>query len=352
MRVRRLTGGRSAGLAGGALALSASLLLAGCGEEGSSDGTAAPAPAGSSSSTAGSTGGGTADCSPVAGQELVVLEDDQKLQTVDNIIPAINTDTASAPLVEALDSVSATLTTEDLVVLNRRVGVERQTSPNVAKDYVEEKGLTSDLSASGSGKVVIGSGNFAESQTIAEIYALVLDASGFDASTRTIGAREVYLPALSKGQIQVVPEYVGTLTEFLNKQQNGASAEAVASPDLDSTVAALQPLAEEAGITVGTASEAADQNAFAVTKALADQLQVSTLSELAAACGSGLVLGGPPECPERPFCQPGLESTYGLQFDSFSALDAGGPLTQTALKTGKVSIGLVFSSDGGLTPLD
>ena len=76
---------------------------------------------------------------------------------------------------------------------------------------------------------------------------------------------------------------------------------------------------------------------------------VSTLSELADACGDGsLVLGGPTECPDRPFCQPGLEETYGLQFESFRELDAGGPLTKAALQQGEISIGLVFSSDGAL----
>jgi osmoprotectant transport system substrate-binding protein len=76
---------------------------------------------------------------------------------------------------------------------------------------------------------------------------------------------------------------------------------------------------------------------------------VTTLSELADACGDGsLVLGGPGECPERPQCQPGLEQTYGLKFASFSELDAGGPLTKAAIQQGEVSLGLVFSSDGAL----
>jgi len=114
-------------------------------------------------------------------------------------------------------------------------------------------------------------------------------------------------------------------------------------------VSALKPLAEQAGLVFGEPSEAADQNAFAVTQAFADQLGVSTLSELADACGDGsLVLGGPTECPERPFCQPGLEETYGLQFADFRELDAGGPLTKAALQQGEISIGLVFSSDGAL----
>jgi osmoprotectant transport system substrate-binding protein len=62
------------------------------------------------------------------------------------------------------------------------------------------------------------------------------------------------------------------------------------------------------------------------------------------------VLGGPPECTERPFCQPGLEDTYSLEFAEFRSLDAGGPLTKSALQQGEVTLGLVFSSDGSLTP--
>ena len=61
-----------------------------------------------------------------------------------------------------------------------------------------------------------------------------------------------------------------------------------------------------------------------------------------------LVLGGPPECPTRPFCQPGLEKTYGLKFKSFRPLDPGGPLTKAALEKGDIDIGLVFSSDGAI----
>ena len=67
------------------------------------------------------------------------------------------------------------------------------------------------------------------------------------------------------------------------------------------------------------------------------------------AVASGWTLGGPPECPQRPFCQQGLISVYGLHFKDFKALDAGGPLTYAAFKSGAINIGLVFSSDGGIT---
>ena len=60
---------------------------------------------------------------------------------------------------------------------------------------------------------------------------------------------------------------------------------------------------------------------------------------------STLVLGGPPECPERPFCLLGLEETYGLEFKEFTPLDAGGPLTVQALTGGQIKVGLLFTSD-------
>ena len=166
---------------------------------------------------------------------------------------------------------------------------------------------------------------------------------------QTIGNRELYEPALEKGQLQVVPEYTGTLTEFLNPKVNGANPTPLASSDLDATVTALKGLGEKLGLSFGQPSQAADQNTFAVTKAFADKYGVTTLSDFARKCsGKESVLDGPPECPQRPFCQVGLEKTYGITFGKFTSLDAGGPQTKSGLTTGTISIGLVFSSDAAL----
>jgi osmoprotectant transport system substrate-binding protein len=317
------------------------LLTAACGESGSSG-----------------TGGGGADsdqsqasgetCAPVPGEQLVVLEDDQALQNADNVIPAVHAATAEAnpALLPALDAVSAVLTTEDLVNMNAAVDVERQSEEDVAAAFVEESGVTDGLEQ-GSGPIAVGGAGFTESIVLANVYANVLNAAGFDASVREVGSRELYLAALQEGaEIQVFPEYLATATEFLE----GDEANQVASGDVDATLEALQPLAEEAGLVFGEPAEAVDQNAFAVTQEFADQVGVTTLSELAEACDDGsLILGGPAECPERPFCQPGLEETYGLEFGSFQEYgDTGGPLTKAAIQQGEVSIGLVFSSDGAL----
>ena len=131
---------------------------------------------------------------------------------------------------------------------------------------------------------------------------------------------------------------------------NGAAAPAKASGDIDMTVAALKALAGPLGLTPLTPAEATDQNTFAVTKGFADKYQVASLSDLAQVCGGGITLGGPAECTTRAYCQPGLESTYGIKISAFTTLDAGGPLSKNALKTGKVAMALVFSSDASLAP--
>jgi osmoprotectant transport system substrate-binding protein len=318
-------------------------LTAACGESGSS-GTG-----GSDEETVAASG---ETCAPEPGDQLVVLEDDKHLQNADNVIPAVNAQTAQSQpaLLPALNAVSAALTTKDLVDMNAAVDVDRKSAEDVAAAWVADSGVTDGLEQ-GSGPIAVGGAGFTESTVLANVYADVLKAAGFDASVREVGSRELYLEALITGsEIQAFPEYLATVTETLNKKANGPEAEPVASGDVDATLAALQPLAQADGLAFGEPSDAVDQNAFAVTTAFADRVGVKTLSELADACGDGsLILGGPAECPTRPFCQPGLEDTYGLKFASFQEYgDTGGPLTKAAIQQGEVSIGLVFSSDGAL----
>src|SRR5690625_182870 len=311
--------------------------LAACGDPGSS-GTAAPQQDDTSSGEV---------CEPIAGETFVGLEDDRGLQTVDNIVAAVNADAADPALLAAVDAVADSLDTPALIELNRPVDVERNTSSQAAAAYVEDNALSAPQQADSDASIVIRAANFSESATLAEIYAAVLEDAGYSTEVRTIGNREVYLPALVSGELTIVPEYVGTLTEYLNLDQNGSDAEGLASSDLEETMGHLEDLAEQAGLVVGAASDAADQNGFAVTAEFAQEHGVSTLSELAEACG-GVILGAPPECPERGFCQPGLEEVYGLNIIEFRSLDAGGPLTKAALRNGEVALGMILSSDPDL----
>src|SRR5687767_14028853 len=213
--------------AGLALA-AASIALAACGGEGSS-GTEKP-------DTASGAG-----CAPVAGNQLVVLDDDKKLQTSDNIIAVVNKAKAGdAALIAALDKVADALDTPKLIALNKAVDVDRKTPKVAATDFATAQKITDGLAKGAGGKVIIGAADYSENQTLGALYEIALDAAGYDASVQQIGNRELYEPSLEKGEIHVVPEYAGTFTEFLNKKVNGASATPVASGDIAKTVEALK----------------------------------------------------------------------------------------------------------------
>src|SRR5262249_21093430 len=83
---------------------------------------------------------------------------------------------------------------------------------------------------------------------------------------------------------------------------------------------------------------------FVVTNQPASKFNLSKMSDLQPVAGQ-MILGGPPECPTRPFCLQGLMNTYGLNFKDFKSLDAGGPLTVAALDSGDVDVGLLFTTD-------
>ena len=199
------------------------------------------------------------------------------------------------------------------------------------------------LSACGSGDdgpkdgtaIEIASFCFGESEILGEIYKQALEANGYTVNHQIqVGPREVLKPALESGEVHFVPEYVGSALEA------GFGIEP--SADADETRDKLIEAYEAAGIAVLELAPAEDKNTFVVTKALADELGLSKVSDLSKV--DGLVLGGPPECPERPRCQPGLESVYGLEIAEFKALDAGGSLTVAALNGGEIDAGLFFTT--------
>lgn len=203
----------------------------------------------------------------------------------------------------------------------------------------------------GSGKVVVASANFPENRILAEIYKQALAAAGYDASVKPLTTRPNIIAALTSDDIQVEPDYVGSLTEFLNKQKNGPDAPMAASGDLAATTAKAKQLATAKGLSVLTPSPAADQNAFAVTKEFSDTNNVTKLSDLKGFSGP-LVLGGTPECKTYELCQPGLEKTYGLTFTGFEQTDLGGTLSISKLKSGQVQLGEFLSSDGNVKAND
>lgn len=185
--------------------------------------------------------------------------------------------------------------------------------------------------------IKVGSFAFNESVIVAEIYAQGLEANGYEVErSLNLGNREVVKPALESGEIDLVPEYIGTLAGFLGAEQ---------SADSDATWEAAKTAFEEVGVTLLQYSPAQDKNAYVVTAETAAEYGLSTVSDLQPVAGE-LVFGGPPECPERDLCLLGLEEVYGLEFAEFVSLDAAGPITIAALEGGEIDVALLFTTQG------
>jgi osmoprotectant transport system substrate-binding protein len=133
-------------------------------------------------------------------------------------------------------------------------------------------------------------------------------------------------------------DYLATLLAFVAKDGPAGSADPAA------TLATLQGVLQPKGITALDYAPAVDTNGLVVTRATADKYRLTKISDLAPVADQ-LVLGGPPECPQRPFCLPGLRETYGLAFKDFKPLDAGGPLTVAALEGNQIDVAVLFTTD-------
>ena len=214
----------------------------------------------------------------------------------------------------------------------------------------KDAGTAAADSPGGKGKLVIGAAGFTESNVLAELYAQVLKGAGYGTTITTVNNRELYEPSLEKGEIDVVPEYAATLAEFLNAKVNGPKApqeKPVASSDAAATVAALEKLAAPLGLKVLPAGQAVDQNAFAVSKEFAQKNNLRTLSDLGKS-GLKVKIAAGDECAVRPFCAPGLKTTYGIDISGIDPKGVGTPQAKQAVKDGTDQLVLTTTTDATL----
>lgn len=187
----------------------------------------------------------------------------------------------------------------------------------------------------------VASFNFAESRLVAEIYAQALEGEGIEVRRELdLGPRELVQPALREGLVDIVPEYLGSaLTSVAPAAEVDRSSPADVRRHL---AAAVEPW----GLRVLEPSGAQNQNGLAVTRATAERLDLAVTSDLVPAA-PGLIVGGPPECPDRPFCLPGLLDAYGLGFAEFRPF-ADQAYVREALEDRVIDVGVLFTTDGAL----
>lgn len=188
--------------------------------------------------------------------------------------------------------------------------------------------------------ITIGAQDFGESAILAQVYGQALEAAGYTVRYQSLGGfRDIVFSSFDSGDINFTAEYAASALEFLNE---GAGE---ATPDAEETTEALRGYLADRGLQALEPSPAIDSNSFVVTQDTADEYSLSAISDLEG--NDDLTLGGPPDCETNPFCIPGLQDVYGIDFsDRFTSLDGGGPLTVEALRGGEIDVAILFSTSG------
>lgn len=184
--------------------------------------------------------------------------------------------------------------------------------------------------------VTIGTANFTENQILGYLYAAVLEAAGVRTEVRpNLGTREILIPALKGGDIDLLPEYQGALLHYLD-----AKATVTEEGEMQNALAIALPK----GLQVLPYGKAENSDAFAVTRATADKYKLRSLADLAEHNGK-LIIGAAPEVKKRVVGVVGLKDVYGIDFKEFKSLDSSGPLVKGALRKGDVDVANLFTTD-------
>jgi len=195
---------------------------------------------------------------------------------------------------------------------------------------------TDSTSSASSEAIVVGSQDYYSNEIIAEIYSQALEGAGFTVDRQfRIGQREVYLPEIEKGNIDLFPEYAGSLLQALDPKTT-----ATTSDDVYTALVAALPK----GLTALDAADASDQNSYTVTQAFADENDLTDIASLKNV-KTPLVVGGNSELQTRPYGPEALKSKYGIDTTFLALEDSGGPLTVKALVDNTIQLGNIYTAD-------
>ncbi|MGW7646748.1 ABC transporter substrate-binding protein [Streptomyces bobili] len=201
---------------------------------------------------------------------------------------------------------------------------------------LDNGGTSAAGGGSSKGGITIGTANFTENQVLGHLYAAVLRAAGVKVTVRpNLGTREILVPALRGGDIDLLPEYQGALLHYL-----APKATATEEGAMQNALAVALP----AGLQVLPYGMAEDSDAFAVTRETARKYGLTSLADLAKHNGK-LIIGAAPEVKTREVGVVGLKDVYGVEFKEFKSLDSSGPLVKGALRKGDVDVANLFTTD-------
>jgi glycine betaine/choline ABC-type transport system substrate-binding protein len=209
----------------------------------------------------------------IEANNFVILSDPKSNFAAQNVLPIINKAKATDGVKTILNGISAKLDTAGLGTLMVKVVTDKQDPAAVAKEWLSSQGLATSGSTAAGVKLTVGSANFPENVLLAEIYAAALKDQGASITTKlNIGSREKYVPGLKDGSIDLLPEYNGSILQYLDSSATATSP--------DDVYAALQKVLP-ANLIVLDQSAAQDSDAIVVTKATADKYSLTSIADLA-----------------------------------------------------------------------
>jgi osmoprotectant transport system substrate-binding protein len=206
-----------------------------------------------------------------------------------------------------------------------------ETRANVIEENPDNNGI----------EITVGSKNFTEQYILGEIYAQALEAAGYDVRTDlNLGSEQIALKALEDGEISGYPEYTSTaLTSFFDVPAGDVPA------DPQQAFEESQDDFEKLGLVAYPPTPFSSANAVGLLTETADELGISTISDLEGK-SQDLTLYGSPECRQRVDCLVGLEDNYGLTFKEFVPVDIA--LRYEVLDKGDADLSILFTTDAQL----
>ncbi len=213
-----------------------------------------------------------------------------------------------------------------------------------ASDDVSDPAADPDRSAAGGGDVRISGQAFPEAVLVTAMYDELLTQAGYNTSIKLVDTRDVYMKEFP-GEIDVVPEYVGGIVDFLNTAENGADAEPLTSNSAAESLSNAESHLQDRGLVMLEPAAATDTNAFFVTQAYSEAEGVTKLSDLK---GESVTLAAAPDCEGRPDCEGGLSDVYGIDVTEVLPLGFASDQTYQSVLDGESDLGLTSTTDGTL----
>ncbi len=244
-------------------------------------------------------------------------------------------------------SLAAVLSVGTLFLATACAGDDLSSGSDDADESSSPSATTSEsesTSTSAGGPLTLAGQNFPEATLVAAMYSQLLENAGYEVTTKLVDTRDGYM-ADFPGGVDIVPEYVGGIVNFLNGAKNGDNASPFEAGDGQQLADDGKALLDEAGITLLDLSAATDTNAFMVTQQYSDDNGATKLSDLE---GKSVKLAAAADCEGRLDCEGGLSDQYGIDVTEVLPLGYASDQTYQSVLNGESELGETSTTDGTL----